>query len=521
MTTTRAPRPTRTPQPIGLWVIAGMVLIAALAPVGYLLYEVLLGGREAWDVLNRSRTWELFGNSIGLAAAVTLGAVVIGVGAAWLVTMTDLPGSRLWTVLLSLPLVMPSYVMALTLIAATGPAGVLGLPRIDGFAGSTLALVASTYPYVFLPAVAGFRRLDQTLEEAAAGLGSSRTEVLRRIVLPQMRPTVGPAALLVALYTLSDFGAVSLLRFDTLTRGIYLRYEGLVDRTPALVLSSVLIIVSLTVVAVERKSRGAGVYFRRRPARTRQRIVLPAAGRWVGSAALATTLATALLIPVAVLATWVGRGVQRGTDLGTIRSAAIESTVAAGGAALLALVVAVPLAILMVRFRTRSSELTESALYLVYSMPHIAVALAVLFLIINLVRPLYQTLPLLWIVYVILFLPLALGPTTAAVESVDPQLEEASRGLGKGRTETLRRITWPLIGRGATTGAALVFLTAIKELPATLILRPTGFDPLAVLIWARTSEGFLSRASVAALVLLAVSVAPVYLLDARRTLSDV
>lgn len=521
MAKARASTASRSQQPLGLWVVAGIVLVAALAPVGYLLFEVLAGGREAWDVLTRSRTWELFGNSVGLASAVTVGAVVVGVGAAWLVTMTDLPGARTWTILLSLPLVMPSYVMALTLIAATGPGGLFALPRIEGFAGSTLALVASTYPYVFLPAVAGFRRLDQTLEEAAAGLGSSRAEVLRRIVLPQMRPTVGPAALLVALYTLSDFGAVSLLRFDTLTRGIYLRYEGLVDRTPALVLSSLLIVVSLTVVAVERKSRGTGAYFRRRPARARRPIELSRPGRWVGSSALAATLGVALLIPTAVLATWVGRGIQRGSDLGTIRSAVIESTIAAGGAALLALLVAVPLAILMVRFRTRSSELTESALYLVYSMPHIAVALAVLFLAINVVRPLYQTLPLLWIVYVILFLPLALGPTTAAVESVDPQLEEASRGLGKGRTETLRRITWPLIGRGALTGAALVFLTTVKELPATLILRPTGFDPLAVLIWARTSEGFLTRASVAALVLLAVSVAPVYLLDARRTLSDV
>lgn len=521
MTAARASTTARSQQPVGLWVVAAIVLVAALAPIGYLLYEVLVGGPQAWDVLTRPRTWELFGNSIGLAAVVTVGSLVVGVGAAWLVTMTDVPGARLWTVVLSLPLVMPSYVMALTLIAATGPSGLLSLPRIEGFTGSTLALIATTYPYVFLPAVAGFRRLDPTLEEAAAGLGSTRLVVLRRIVLPQMRPTVGPAALLVALYALSDFGAVSLLRFDTLTRGIYLRYEGLVDRTPALVLSSLLILVALTVVAIERKSRGAGAYFRRRPARARRPIALDPARRWLGTAALSMITAIALIIPVAVLLIWVTRGLQQGSDLGTVWNAAVESTVAAGGAAVLALVVAVPLAILMVRFRTRSSELTESALYLVYSMPHIAVALAVLFLAINITRPLYQTLPLLWIVYVVLFLPLALGPTTAAVESVDPQLEEASRGLGRGRFETLRRITWPLIGRGAVTGAALVFLTTIKELPATLILRPTGFDPLSVLIWARTSEGFLTRASFAALVLLAVSVAPVYLLDARRTLSDV
>lgn len=507
--------------PVGLWIIAGAVLVAALAPVGYLLFEVLTGGPEAWDVLGRGRTWELLVNSVLLAALVTIGALTVGVGAAWLVTMTDLPGARWWTVALALPLVMPSYVMALTLIAATGPAGLLGLPRIDGLTGSVVALTASTYPYVFLPAVAGFRRLDQTLEEAAAGLGKSKAAVLRRIVLPQMRPTIGPAALLVALYTLSDFGAVSLLRFDTLTRGIFLRYEGLVDRTPALVLAFVLILVSLTVVAVERKSRGPGVYFRRRPARRRQPIELSPLRTASAHAALTAVLGVSLLVPVAVLSVWVTRGVQGGLDLGPVRESAAASIVAAAGAAALALVVAVPLSILMVRFRSRSSELTESGLYLVYSMPHIAVALAVLFLVINLIRPLYQTLPLLWMVYVILFLPLALGPTQAAVESVDPQLEEAARGLGRSRLATLRSITWPLIGRGAVVGAALVFLTAIKELPATLILRPTGFDPLAVLIWARTSEGFLTRASVAALVLLAVSALPVYLLDARRTLTDV
>lgn len=521
MAATRALVGNRSTRPAGLWFVASIVLVAALAPIGYLLYEVVTGGSEAFALLSRSRTWELLGNSVGLAATVTAGAVTVGVGAAWLVTMTDLPGSRFWTVALALPLVMPSYVMALTLIAATGPAGLLGLPRIEGFAGSTLALVATTYPYVFLPAVAGFRRLDQTLEEAAQGLGSSRVQVLRRVVLPQMRPTVGPAALLVALYTLSDFGAVSLLRFDTLTRAIYLRYEGLVDRTPALVLAALLILVSLTVVAVERKSRSAGVYYRSRPARRRNPIGLTARARALGTVAVTTIVGLGLLIPVIILGVWMVRGITQGEAVGSVREAAIESLAAAGGAAVLALVVAVPLAILMVRFRTRATELTESALYLVYSMPHIAVALAVLFLSINLVRPLYQTLPLLWIVYVVLFLPLALGPTSAAVESVDPQLEEASRGLGHSRTATLRRVTWPLIGRGAITGAALVFLTTIKELPATLILRPTGFDPLAVLIWARTSEGFLTRASVAALVLLAVSVVPVYLLDARRTLTHV
>ncbi len=520
MATTRAAARSKASTPFVLWMVAGAVLVAALSPIAYLLFEVLSGGSDALAVLTRPRTWELFANSLGLSAAVTVGALIVGVGAAWLVSMTNLRRARLWTVVLSLPLVMPSYVMALTLIAATGPAGLLGLPRIEGFAGSTIALVAATYPYVFLPAVAGFRRLDQTLEDAAAGLGSSRIEVLRRVVLPQMRPTVGPAALLVALYTLSDFGAVSLLRYDTLTRGIYLRYEGLVDRTPALVLASLLILVALTVVAIERKSRGPGVYFRRRPARARKPIELSRPATFAGTAWLTSIVGVSLVIPVAVLGVWVGRGVQRGTDLGTIREAAVESVAAAGGAAVLALVVAVPLAILMVRFRTRSSELTESALYLVYSMPHIAVALAVLFLAITVVRPLYQTLPLLWIVYVILFLPLAIGPTNAAVESVDPQLEEAARGLGKNRLATLSSVTWPLIGRGAITGAALVFLTSIKELPATLILRPTEFDPLAVLIWSRTSEGFLSRASFAALVLLAVSVVPVYLLDARRTLDN-
>ena len=243
-----------------------------LSTLVYLVVRAAEAESSSWPLIMRGRTTSLMLHTVGLAAAVTLAATAIGVVFAWLAVRSDLPGRRMWATLFALPLVIPSYVGAFTLLSAFGPTGLLQqaleplgvqrLPDITGFWGAFLALTLFTYPYVYLVAAAGIRGLDPAFEEAGRVSGRSRSSVFRRVTLPLLRPSIGAGALLVALYTLHDFGAVSLMRYPTFTQAIFLQYKAAFDRTPAAILSLILAALALLVVAAERRARGRARYFR-------------------------------------------------------------------------------------------------------------------------------------------------------------------------------------------------------------------------------------------------------------------
>lgn len=515
-------RPVRPGRPPAwLWIAAGIALVPISIPLLFLGGRVIAAGGEAWDVITTGRTFELLVRSLAFTAAVTAAASAVGVAAAWLTTRVELPGGGIWAALVALPLVVPSYVIALTYLSFAGPRGLfadivgIGLPRVSGFFGAWLALTMSTYPYVFLVARAALRRIDPVLEEAAHGLGASRWHTFRTIVLPQLRPSIVAGGLLAALYTLSDFGAVALMRFDVFTRVIYAQYQGRIDRTPAAVLSVVLIAVALLVLWLEHRTRGRAAYF---PARAHGRMrtgTLTRRGTAAALGYLSTIVFLGLLLPLGTLAAWLVRGAVRGDVIDMRWGAITGSVVGSVAAALIAIVAAIPIVVLTVRHRSRLSVWLERAVYLIFSLPHITVALAVVFFGASYLGPLYQSFAVLVIVYAVLFLAQVTGVGSASLLQVNPNLEEASRGLGRNRFETLRRITLPLISRGLLTGGALVFLTTMKELPATLLLRPTGFDTLAVRIWSTANDLFYARAAAPALLLVAVSAVPTYLILTR------
>jgi iron(III) transport system permease protein len=226
------------------------------------------------------------------------------------------------------------------------------------------------------------------------------------------------------------------------------------------------------------------------------------------SAGLAVLAAAALAAPLGTLIAWTARG-GGSADWG----AALGSLVAATAAAAAAAAAAIPVAALVTRHR--GGRWVERVAYAVFALPHIAVALGVVLIAARYLGGLYQSLTLLVLVYASLFLAQALGSTSAAMQRVDPALEEASRGLGHGRFATFRRVTLPLVRPGLAAGAALVFVTTLKELPATLILRPTGFDTLAVRIWSAADELRYAAAAAPALLLVAVSAIPLYMLTTR------
>ena len=503
----------RAPAPRWLWAVTLAVIIPILAPLSYLLYSVARG--PDWSLLFSLRTFELISNTVILTVAVSVTATIIGVGAAWIVTTANIRFTRLWATLLALPLVVPSYVGALVLVAATGPNGLVSqlipLARFEGFWGAWLSLTLFTYPYVFLVAAVTLRKIDPSLEEAARGLGASSWRAFRTITLPQLKPGIGGSVLLVALYTMSDFGAVSLMRYDTLTRAIYTQWSTRIDRAPALTLAALLMLLTVLVLWLETATRGRGVYFTTKPSRDSHRLRLSPLGTTAAVASLATLVTAALIIPVSVLATWMMRGLASGTTFDNILVPATRSLGVSTLASVAAAAVAVPVAVLAVRYPSRWTSKLERSVWAAYGLPHVTMV----FFTITFVPFMYQTLFVLVGVYVAIFLPQVSNATQTALRQVDPQAEEASRGLGQTSLATTMRITVPLISRGLISGGTLVFLTVMKELPATLLLRPTGFDTLALNIWQQTSEGFYSRASAASLVLLAISSVPMYFLSTR------
>jgi iron(III) transport system permease protein len=501
----------RPPSALSALGVATVALVCL--PLAYLVVRVAGAGPDAWSVLERPRTLTLVLKTMGLVGAVTAGAVLVGVPAAFLVTRTDLPGRRFWAVALALPLVLPSYVLALALLAATGPGGLLGLPRLEGFPGALLALVLATYPFVFLLCAGALQRADPALEEAARGLGRDPRRVFREVTLPLLRPAIGAGGLLVALYTLSDFGVVSLMRAEALTRAVFLQYRGAFDREPAAVLALVLVALALLVLAAEGRARS-----RMAPAPSGGRT--PRAARTVPLGAMrlpalafcAALAGAGLVLPVGVLVVWLLRGTP---SLEGIAAATFNSVLVAVAAAAVTTAAALPVAVLAARFRRGWTVALERVGYGANALPGIVAALAFVFFAARHAPLVYGSLALLVVAYLVRFFPQALAGASAALTRAEPRLEEASRGLGRGPARTLVSVTVPLVSPGLLAGAALVLLSTLKELPATLVLRPIGFDTLATEVWTSTSVSQYSQAAVPALVLCALAAPAVWLLVVR------
>lgn len=504
------------------------VLVGAVAvlPAIYLVVRAGDATTATWDAILRPATAGLFVRSLALAACVTLACIAIGVPLAWLTTRTDLPGRRIWATLFALPLAFPSYVFALALTGSFGdrgmfaailaPLGVDGMPTISGFPGAFMALTLLCFPYVFLMTAAGIRGLDASLEEAGRTLGRTRAETFRRVTLPLLRPSIAAGGLLVALYTLHDFGAVSLMRFETFTQAIFVQYRSAFDRTPAAILSLFLIAVAVAILAVEQRVRGRARYHRTDATGVRAGGPMPLGRwRWPALALSAAVVVASLVMPVSVLVFWLARGVRANIPVDLTWSAAGGAIGLAVGAAALAVVASIPVALLAARHAGRMSGSIERAAHVGYALPGVVVGLSFVFLSVRTLPGLYQTLPLVLLAYLVLFLPQASQPLKNAIQQINPRLEEAARTLGRSRARAFASVVLPQVTAPALAGAALVFLTAIKELPATLLLRPTGFETLATRVWSWTSAGRYAQAAAPALLLVALCCIPLYLVSRR------
>jgi iron(III) transport system permease protein len=433
---------------------------------------------------------------------------------------------------LPLPLVIPSFIGAFVLIAAFAPGGALesilglrGLPSVSGFGGSFATLTLFTYPYVYLPATARLRQLPASLEESARLLGMGAARTFFAVVLPQARSAILAGSLLVFLYTISDFGVVQLMRYRALTRVIY--STRLFDSPTSLALSLQVAVLALLVVYAER-ALAAG-FAHAPPARRGPALVIHL-GRWKGaSLAFVTALVgLALCVPIAVLSWWGVRGFFDGTQgplelaggIADLAGPALNTSVSSVAAAVVALAAIMPVAYLSVRTQSRLGGVVNAVVVAGFAIPGLAIALALVFWTLGGPAPvgaLYQTVPLLVGAYVVHFGAHSLRSAQVAVAAVPQSIDEAASTLGARRLRRLVNVELPLMLPGLLAGSGLVLLSAMKELPATLLLAPAGWQTLATEIWTATESALFADASIAALLLIALSGVLTWALVIRRS----
>lgn len=512
-----------------LWAVAVGLVFAG--PLLYLVLRTAELDDRVVEFLTSSDTWLPLSRTLVLAAATGASTAVVGSALAWAVVRTDLPGRRVLRVLAPLPLVLPSFVGATALLAGLTPGGLVAellaplgietLPRLEGFWGSWFVLTLFTYPLVYLPVAARLATLPGSLEESARMLGRSPWGVSREVLVPQARTSIAAGTLLVVLYTISDFGVVSLLRYGTLTQQIY---QAKLDPSSWLPLSLVLAVVAVTVTAgervVARRSRTIAV------GRGRRGAPLPlGAWRWPAAAAVVFLIGNALLGPLAVLAYWVVRGYRADSGATALRldpaelvAPAASTVTVSVAAAVVAVAVVLPVARALAHRRRSVAHASSVMIVAGYALPGLVVALALVFwsLSSDAAAVLYQTLPLLILAYTIHFGAQAMRTAQVAVEGVPDRMQDAARMLGASPVRRLATVELPIMVPGLVAGAGLVMVSAMKELPATLVLSPPGFSTLATRVWDAYEFGSYAQMGLAGLSLVAVSGVLTWALVIRR-----
>jgi iron(III) transport system permease protein len=520
--------------------IAFAVALLVLLPLSVLLFSWHDVDRQIWTHLWQTQLPRLLGNTLVLVLGVGVGVTLLGVSLAWLTSLCEFPGRRWLDWALMLPFAIPAYVLAFVFVGLLDFAGPLQTQlrewfgndvrfRVRSTGGVIIVLVLVFYPYVYLLARNAFLAQGKGLMEAARVLGLSPWRAFWRVALPMARPAIGAGLALAIMETLADFGAVSVFNFDTFTTAIYKTWYSFYSLTSATQLASLLLLAVMLVLYGERRARGAVRPVNERP-RSKALYHLKGAQAWAASTWCGLVFACGFVIPLLQLIAWFW---QRGRfDLDERYSALILHTLYLGAmAALITVSVALLLAFARRMAPTRLMRSTVGLANLGYALPGsmlaVAIMLAFSYLDRELVIPLSTflggagkpillgSLSALLLAYMIRFLAVAYGPLENSLARIRPSLPEASRSLGVGGAGLFFKVYLPLLVPGALSAALLVFVDVLKEMPATLLMRPFGWDTLSVRVFEMTSEGEWARASLPALTLVLVGLLPVILLIRR------
>lgn len=528
-------------------VVAIAILIAS--PVIVVLTSIFSDSGEVWSHLVETVLPRYLLNSLWLMLGVSGGVLAIGVGTAWLVTMCRFPASRLFEWALLLPLAAPAYLLAYTytdLLEYFGPVQtalrtIFGwssatdywFPNIRSVGGAIAMLTLVLYPYVYLLARVAFMEQSVCTLEASRSLGCGPWRSFGKIALPLARPAIVAGLSLVLMETLNDFGTVQYFGVETFTTGIYRTWFGMGERVAAAQLAALLLLFILGLILVEQWSRRQTRYYQT-GGQNRPFTPYRLRGWRAAGAGLACLLPLLLgfLVPAGVLLQMAIANVTR-TFTDRFWNFASNSLVLASLAALLAIILAL---IMAYGLRLRPGPAMYVAVRVAaagYAIPGAVIAVGVLIPIGQIDNTLDRwmqatfgistglllsgTITALVFAYLVRFLAVAFSTVEASLGRIKPSLDDAARSLGQDTTGTLLRVHVPLLGSGMLTAAILVFVDVMKELPATLIIRPFNFDTLAVQVYRLASDERLAEASAPALAIVAVGIIPVILLSWRMT----
>jgi iron(III) transport system permease protein len=522
------------------WLAVGVAAVLAL-PIAAVVSSLLIPAGDVWLHLWRTQLLELVSNTVLLLAGVGAGTLIVGSGLAWLIVHHRFPGRAVLEWALILPMAVPAYVIGFAFLGLFDYAGPLQtavrrslgagvwLPEVRSYGGVVSMMTLVFYPYVYLLARVAFREQGAAAVETARTLGRSRWAAFRLVTLPMARPSLAAGVALAMMEALADFGTVATFGYRTLTEAIYRVWYGMFDRVAATQLASVLLLFALGLLLLERRSRGRARFTqagRRVPAVE----AVPLRG-WRAAAATSVcvgVLAFAFLLPVGQLAWWAVASLRAGQVVPDFAGLLGRTCALAGVTAALACLLAVLLGYAGRLHGTPIVRLAAQLASMGYALPGAVIAVGVLLplawadhaLVPPLERALGRPLGLLLtgsaaglvLAYVVRFLAVGLQTVEASLGKIPPTLDDAARALGARPGTALRRVHLPLIRGGLLTAVVIVFVETMKEMPATLLLRPFGLNTLAVEIWERTSEAMWQEAAVPALTLVGVGLLPVVLL---------
>lgn len=494
----------------------------------YVCYTALSVDLPVWQRLWTTRIPELFLNTLSLAVGVSFGTLLIGISLAWILTRYRFPGSQIWEWAVILPLAIPSYVLAYIytyLLGRGGPIeklwqGLMGpeshLFSPFSFWGADLVMTLNTFPFIYLLARAAFANFNVCFEEVARASGAGPVRRFFFVSLPMIRPSLIAGLFLAILYVVSDFGAVALLRYQTFTYAIYQQMTSRYDHTAAACLSLLLVLCAFLFLFAERRFRKQSRFFqttgpfrRITPKPCTPLFTVLITGYFI------LIVSAAFGLPLVLLIDWTMRSAVQGNVTIRFIEFVWNSTVLSGSAATLAVIIGTPLAYLVWRRPTTLNIFCLQGAYAGYVLPGPVAALALLILVMENIPILLGTVWILILAYLVHFLPAGLQAMESALQQVKPNLEEAARSLGSRGFRSFYEVTLPLVRGGFFSAWILIFIQCMKELPATLLLRPVGFDTLAVRIWLEASEELYQLAAPPALLLIMMTI-PVVILLTRK-----
>jgi iron(III) transport system permease protein len=497
----------RRRMPTGTLIFSVCVAVILLLPLIFLLTEAAGAGvGKVASLIDRSLTAQLLWNTVRLGVVVSLLCTVLGTGAAWLVERTNLPGRGIWAVLLVVPLAIPDFVVSFGWASLSND--------VAGFRGAVLVMTLSLYPLVYLPVAASLRNADPAQEEVARSLGAGSLKTFWRVTIGQARIAILGGCVLVVLVMLAEYGAFEILGYQTFTTEIFTEFSVSFDVPAACALSLVLIALSLLVLGAESGGRRRGRVSR--VSRTAQRATpRHRLGLWTAPVLvlLGVVVLLSLGVPVGSAAYWWASGTNQPFTGTSLLSATGYTAAYSAAAAAIATAMALPVAILAIRHGGRVAKMVERSTYLVLAIPGVVIALSLSYFSERYGDGIgYQSAPMLVIAYAIMFFPLALVGVRASVAQVPPGLEDVARSLGQRRLAVFWRVTRPLVTPGLAAAFCLVFLSAVTELTATLILVPTGVQTLATQFWNYQQNLAYGQAAPFALLMIAIAAVPSYVL---------